>query len=117
MQQTTMIETEKVLVKGEKYYKVLSFSNVLSYSDLPTEYLMSEPRYTNGGSLNDSITSIAIYAANRTTFTVSKDQLITPAFLDEIITILKQSGERLAKINARIKADSASWRGTSTFII
>lgn len=111
------IETEKIVVRGEKFRRILGFSGILTKAELPRDYLEKPgPRFHRNdlafdcaGTGNRDIDSRWYGPKN----TVE----ISEAEYQELLLWMRRAGSRLAKINVRLAKENADWSGKEVVTI
>ena len=106
------IEFKKVLVKGDRYVKIVK-EQALKKDKLPAEYLREKPWVfcNNTGDclmLPNNIIDVEIYGGSRTSL-VEVRYLLTPDSFTRLIAYLRKCGDRLKEVNERIEEDRKKW--------
>jgi hypothetical protein len=108
------IKTEKILLQGEKAYKVLDIE-ALEKRQLPIRYLALEGSvYKKGGS------PIALcISRTRSDYdrVLSVRGEYSPQEFNERLKLIRKAGEMLRKVNKELDKENAGWDGVETIII
>lgn len=102
------ITVEKVMERGEQKFKIISFSNIKKYDELPIEYINGAPRFSRGSEETSISTDSKTYVIGT---------VISRSSFDGLIKTMKEAGTRLTEINKRIKEQQKTWNGTITITI
>lgn len=109
------IYTEKCVVRGEKYRKILGFEGVLKEAKLPKEYTISYPRVVLETFCGEEYLAIVDEKGRRTV--MYSDHHYKEDEFQEMLTAIEKAGERLYEINKKVRELEEVWRGEETFII
>lgn len=103
------IETEKIVVKGEKHRKILSIE-ALGKEDLPEKYLDDAPAvWKNEKSLSMRVKwGLCALTQNNT---------YPEEYFQEAKELIAQAGERLGEVNRQLRKENFGWEGEETFYI
>lgn len=107
--------TEKCVIRGEKYRKILGFEGVLEKNKLPKEYTQGYPRVVLESFCGEKYLSVVDEKGRRTV--MYSDHYYEENEFQEMITAIEKAGERLYEINKKVKELEEVWRGEETFII
>jgi len=108
------IKTEKIVLRGVAYRKVIEMSGVLPKGELPEEYIVGrnhsgeKPRIFAQG---DAII-VCSYAGS-----LFVGRAYLEADFQQSLAAIKAAGDHLHDINIRIKHLQQEWKGEETFII
>ena len=103
------IKFKKVIVDGERAYKVLSINGVKHVDDLPNAYLEEGARFA----MRDGAFTIVSFHVE---FTVAIGDVITEP-LEGIKHEMKKAAARLKNINLQNAADADGWEGTASIAL
>lgn len=107
------IETEKIVIRGEKYRRVVSVAGVMEDKILPAEYLKGKPRITREGTLNQC----HVRFANARVIVESGKRCTEKFWEEELLPAIREAGERLHVLRQEEKKLKETWKGTETFVI
>lgn len=124
------IETEKVVVRGERFRKITGFAGVLRENELPKAYLKNAPYFFADQGANgygcpshwveirdpEQTRRIGFFEGGRGGLISCRD-VIPEAEFQELLAWMKRAGAKLAKINRRLAAANADWNGQETIEI
>jgi len=116
------IKTQKIVYRGEKCYKILSFA-YYNFNDerLPKDYFAEFPFcFEDDGQFiirtNDkSLVKYSVYGENIYCFKV--EDYIPKDEFEKILEIVKYCGEKLHNLNIKIREMEKEWNGTEEFKI
>lgn len=109
------IKTEKVIVGGKKFVKIIAV-DLLGKSALPSEYTDQGKRCYKK-KFNDRS---GIESSNCTSYSrwlMTEEGVYTPKQIADRLEFIRQCGNRLRKINTRLKKENADWHGVQTLCI
>lgn len=109
------IYTEKIVLRGEKYRKVLGFEGVLEKDKLPKEYTISYPRVVLETFCGEKYLVILDEKGRR--YSMYSDRHYKEDEFQEMLKAMEKAGEKLYEINKKVKELEEVWRGEETFII
>ena len=114
-QMSMRIYTEKCVIRGEKYRKILGFEGVLKEAELPKEYTISYPRVVLESFCGEEYLAIVDEKGRRCV--MYSDHYYKEDEFQEMLTAIEKAGERLYEINKKVKELEEVWKGEETFII
>jgi hypothetical protein len=106
-----VIKTKNIMVRGEKRVEVIKI-NALTYSQLPSEYVR-----TGAGVKQENKHLLAtdyLLAPKKHYYLLSEGDHYDPKYIEEVLVFIRQAGDRLQKINKKIKKEAEEWLGKET---
>lgn len=98
----TKVHAERVVVNNRKMIKILDITGCLKGSDLPNEYIMGAPLFTNS-----IIHNVDLFIHPTDQFTdnckVRIGDIMPTKEFDQMIKTMKEAAQRLTNINKKIK--------------
>jgi hypothetical protein len=110
---TAKLHTKRVMIKGIRKYQVLGWSGIAKRGELPTAYLNESPHF-----FIDSFGDLCLHAnfekldrsyQNKLEMKKGVNPLYDKNTFQFILDVMRQSGERLTRINKDIKILSEQW--------
>jgi len=111
------IITEKILLRGAKARKIISFEGCLKNDKLPQKYLDYYPRLETTYSSNHQCIQWNIYFGESYPWYFRKGDIIEEDLFQKILINIRECGNRLHSINERLKKENEGWKGEETIII
>jgi len=108
------IKTEKVVLRGVAYRKVIEISGVLPKSELPDEYIAGRDHSGENPCIFAHDGAIIVFSCAGHLYT---GHSYPEADFQRSITAIKAAGNRLHEINKKTRATTQTWNGEETFII
>lgn len=111
------ISTEKIVVRGKQLRKITGIE-LLEEKHLPEEYTDSGEfmsAYNNGISYQHPDQTKTTHT--QTTNYLRVGETLSDESLQHCLENIRRCGNRLQKINARLKKENANWHGTEIFVI
>lgn len=112
---------EKIIVRGVKRFKLLYTEGILSEDELPQDYMDSVPRFRKSDSgayiyiviplVKDSDLGPFTADHGNADMWLTVGKTYSQKDVDIIITWLRRAGNRLTKINRRLKEENEGWEG------
>lgn len=109
------IEIEKIIIRGEKYVRIVSFS-MLAKNELPLRFTADFSGYACWSSDNNKYLH---YRNEGHTYpsSIFVGQCISIVDYKFILRILREAGKRLSQINSELHIENLEWHGKEiTFI-
>jgi len=109
MTNQSVLKVKKIIHMGEPHFEVLGWSSVLKKDQLPIEYTREGPFFyeaeTSPGHGNQPFLRLCSMGDIIVGMKIPKDQF------GKIIRYLKGCGDRLTKINRKVKEIQPKWNG------
>lgn len=125
------INTEKIVVRGERCRRIVGWENILSENTLPHQYTQDrvDGRWPKGNAPffsayesqlffygpMEALKGAPLRNVNEglacSSITIWKGGELPEATFQELLTWLRRSGARLGKINRRLAKENADWHG------
>lgn len=109
------IYTEKCVIRGEKYRKILGFEGVLKEAKLPKEYTLGYPRVVL--ETWSGYEYLAIVDEEGRRCVMYADESYKEEEFQEMLTAIEKAGYRLHEIMKKVRELKEVWNGEETFII
>jgi hypothetical protein len=106
------IHAKKILVRGEPYFEITGFDNILDHNGLPREYTSSTPRFLK---VMNNVIVTPDYNSDHC-FIFSLGNHYNEKDFNNLISTMKLAGARLTKINAQIKERAKKFDGSEITI-
>jgi len=92
---------EGVVFNGKKMIKIIGFSSIVEFLDLPSEYINESPRF----SMSQDPPIMIVVDNVDNFYHLSPGKCYMPDKFEHIITTMKQAGVRLTAINKKLKLE------------
>jgi hypothetical protein len=100
------LKVKKVIDRGEKYYKLLSFECYKEY-ELPHKYFDKYPYCY----MEDNLVFVNISNKEDDNYAFKLGDFVDEATFDKLIKVLRVCGEKLHNLNQEIKQLKVEWKG------
>ncbi len=104
------IETEKIVVRGNRKRRITGISGLMEPDILPVAYFYTYPYLTGSN-------SIAHLHARDFNFVLQSGKVFSEKEWQLIISAIREAGERLHQLRQEEKELREEWQGIETFVI
>lgn len=109
------LRLDRIVERGEKKLRIAAIENVIRSQDLPMQYMNGVPRFSDvgGGRSPSVIVFIPVNGGNGecSFYTISVGNVYSENDLNVIVEWMRRAGNRLTKINRRLKEENEGWEG------